>query len=144
VVADRVALLHDGRVCRVGGVDVLERPGDAACARLLGFARVPLAAGAVAARPGDIAVGRADELLPDGHLAVAGELGRVLEFGGEVRVRVEVAGEAVDASLPAPAPSWLALAPAGTPVVLAIDAARVVPLTEAAGPGPAMVEAAGG
>jgi hypothetical protein len=89
VVADRVALLHDGRVCRVGGVDVLERPGDAACARLLGFARVPLAAGAVAARPGDIAVGRADELLPDGHLAVAGELGRVLEFGGEVRVRVE-------------------------------------------------------
>jgi hypothetical protein len=61
-----------------------------------------------------------------------------------VRVRVEVAGEAVEASLPAPTPAWLALAPAGTPVVLAVDAARAVPLAEAAGPATAMVEAAGG
>jgi ABC-type nitrate/sulfonate/bicarbonate transport system ATPase subunit len=99
-VADRTAVLHEGEVRQVGATAaVLDRPSDAACARLVGFENVlaPALAQALlrAPHPDGAAVRAADVRLVRG--GADGIVVRVLPYGDGPRAIVEVGGERVQA-----------------------------------------------
>jgi ABC-type sulfate/molybdate transport systems ATPase subunit len=107
--AASAALLVGGRLRQAGPVaDVLDRPADAACARLLGYTNVlpPALTGRAAtlvARPEHT---RLDGGPAGGGLAVAGVLRRVVPLGTGTRLDLDAAGTALsgvttDDALPA-------------------------------------------
>ena len=143
-VADRMALLRDGRIVQQGGVEqVWHHPADAEAARFLGYAtvldgtaaEVVLRAGGSTAK-GPVAL-RRSALRAVGDSVEGGLRGRVLEERATpevVRLAVEVAGVGrVDAV--ADLPSAGAPAPGvGSVVPLAVDLTRAALLE---GPGAA-------
>jgi ABC-type sulfate/molybdate transport systems ATPase subunit len=132
---DAVAVLHEGRVRQHGEArEVLDRPADPECARILGFANVLPAgvAGAgcgwVAARAEDAELERpGDEGEHDG-VRVAATLRRVVPLGPVLRIAAEAAGHALTVTVPVPGPPWLAGLAAGAPVVVRLPAEAMRPL----------------
>ena len=125
-VADRTAVLHDGEVRQVGATAaVLDRPADAACARLLGFENVlgPALAEALLhePHPHGAAVRATDvRLVPGG---ADGTVVRVLPYGDRPRAVVELRGTRLQAD-----GSGVA---AGDAVAVVVDAAAARPLLAA-------------
>jgi ABC-type sulfate/molybdate transport systems ATPase subunit len=126
-VADRVLILHAGRVRQIGPARaVLDQPSDSECARVLGFENVigPALATRLLDRPTchHVAVRAADcRLGPDGE---TGTLERAVPFGAVTRAIVTID----DARLVIDAPDSLtALAP-GSQVGVRIDADAARPL----------------
>jgi ABC-type sulfate/molybdate transport systems ATPase subunit len=122
-VADRTAVLRDGAVRQVGATAaVLDRPGDAASARLLGFENVlaPALADALLREPHPhgAAVRAADvRLVPGGD---DGVVVRVLPYGDRPRAVVDVRGARLQADGTGVVP--------GDAVAVVIDAAAARPL----------------
>jgi len=131
-VADRTAVLEDGRVSQVGATAaVLDGPADAACARLLGFENVlgPALAEALlhAPHPGGAAVRAADVRLRRG--GTDGVVVRVLPYDEGPRAVVDVGGARIQADGAGVA--------AGDAVAVVVAAAAARPLR---GPGAVLAD----
>jgi ABC-type sulfate/molybdate transport systems ATPase subunit len=123
-VADRIAILHAGRVRQLGPApSVLDQPADADCARLLGFENVvgPELASRLLGRATrhSLAVRAADcRLDPRGKAA---RVVRIVPFGAVVRAFVSIDGTRM--LVDTPAPQRLGALRPGSPVDVLIDEA---------------------
>jgi ABC-type Fe3+/spermidine/putrescine transport system ATPase subunit len=130
-VADRIAILHAGTLRQLGApADVVDRPADADCARLLGYENILPAsiagrllpdgvAGPAAVRAADITV------VPEGRTA---SIERLLPLGPRTRIVISLDGHRILSDTSNPPRATLAELRSGSQVDLRVD--NAVPLAD--------------
>jgi ABC-type sulfate/molybdate transport systems ATPase subunit len=136
---DRLTILHAGELRQTGPTaEVWAHPGDADCARILGYdtvlepdiARriVPAGAHPLALRSEDCAAAPPGSDGAGSALTIAARLRRVIPLGSTSRVIADLDGQRLLATAPAPAPEWLAALRPGDPIDVRLERDRARPV----------------